>query len=41
MTLAERKLHLLISIPLLALTLSAVARAQDAPAEAPGDALAV
>src|SRR5688572_3501157 len=41
MTLAERKLHLLISIPLLALTLSAVARAQDAPAEAPGDAPAV
>ena len=35
MTLADRKLHLLIAIPLLALTLSAVTRAQDAPADAP------
>jgi hypothetical protein len=35
MTFTDRKLHLLISIPLLALALSAVARAQDAPADAP------
>ena len=41
MTLADRKLHLLISIPLLALALSTVARAQDTPDDAPADAPAV
>ena len=35
MTLADRKLRLLISIPLLSLTLSAAAHAQDAPPDAP------
>src|SRR5688500_19481793 len=41
MTLADRKLHLLISIPLLALALSTVARAQDTPDDAPADAPSV